>query len=484
MRAAFVAGGRHFGASSRSESDGCRSRSSAASRTRGGSVESARARRAAAPHEPARCAARAARTRFAWSAFARRLARDRVARAPRAPRARAPSRSRRRRRAPPRSLPRPLRRRRRGAPVDRAQRKRFPAASTTRNAAPFRPADAISRCAQAARSASRRRAARRAGTRRGSTSAARLPRRPLDGRQPSPEHARRSRTSSEALPALDMHLVADRLARRRAAGTSGPRTSTPRSRSSSNARRATAEPRDVEVHRDRRRGRADAGGRRWKRPESSARRSQSAVGATCASSSRSSSESDGTSTALVERSGRPSTAVQGALVLGPARRSRRAPRRRRGGKGRRRRRLCAQNVPAARGAGSARERRELAVGDDLATAARGGAPRRSALERRQVVEVELDVAKSPPPRPSKNASEPLDENRRKIVTVLLLLAGIVVRRGRRVRSHSQGGGMGSRARRLVPEDAALRATARPRPTTRLRSGCRSASTAATIQSPR
>ena len=90
-----------------------------------------------------------------------------------------------------------------------------------------------------------------------------------------------------------------------------------------------------------------------------------------------------------------------------------------------------------------------------------------------------------PPRPRRSARSRVDENRRRIVTVAL--------RFRRYRRFVEGGGstphpgwgdgrLGSR--RLVPQHAAaLRATARPRPTTRPRSGCRSPPTAATLQSP-
>ena len=76
---AFVAGGRHLSASSRSGSVGCRVPSSAISCSGAGSLAEPPLRRNRSTARSCSCAARLVRTRLAWSALASRLARDRVA---------------------------------------------------------------------------------------------------------------------------------------------------------------------------------------------------------------------------------------------------------------------------------------------------------------------------------------------------------------------------------------------------------------------
>ena len=76
---AFVAGGSHLAASSRSDSVGCRTRSRATSASRSGSRSSAPVRVSARIASSCRCAARLVRTRFAWSEFASRFASARAA---------------------------------------------------------------------------------------------------------------------------------------------------------------------------------------------------------------------------------------------------------------------------------------------------------------------------------------------------------------------------------------------------------------------
>src|ERR1051325_7411410 len=120
----------------------------------------------------------------------------------------------------------------------------------------------------------------------------------------------------------------------------------------------------------------------WKSPESSASRSQSAVGATRASSRLTSSESDmleRQKAALVRR-------AEGAVPADTLRADDAVARDEDAEAVLRTERPC-----GAGGSGTAGERGELAVRDDVAARNRAQRTRELALERRQVVEIEIHV---------------------------------------------------------------------------------------------